>query len=83
MVYRAYRVPYEWVPQAGPQQETSIAPIDVSTFRVPGASVGEGTGKVTSIDGVKATNKLITGTSVNTSEDGPVNFCIVDLPTKK
>ena len=38
MTYRAYRVPYEWVPQAAKPAETPIAPLDVSTFRVPGAA---------------------------------------------
>lgn len=38
MVYRAYRVPYEWVPQAGVPEEIEIAPIDVTTFRIPGAA---------------------------------------------
>lgn len=78
MVYRAYRVPYEWVPQLGKQEETSIEPIDVSKFRVPGASIGEGTGKITVIPGVDPNRKIITGTSNNDdSEDGPVNFCVV------
>ena len=40
MVYRAYRVPYGWVPQIDPPMETTIAPIDVTTFRVPGAAPG-------------------------------------------
>jgi hypothetical protein len=38
MVYRAYRVPYGWVPQADLPKETAIAPIDVKTFRMPGAA---------------------------------------------
>ena len=38
MVYRAYRVPYEWIPQIDPPTETEIRPLDVTTFRVPGAS---------------------------------------------
>lgn len=38
MVYRSYRVPYAWVPQLAKPQETAIEPIDVSTFRVPGAA---------------------------------------------
>ena len=38
MTYRAYRVPYEWAPQAGKPVETPIAPIDSTTFRVPGAA---------------------------------------------
>ncbi|MCL6479707.1 MAG: aryl-sulfate sulfotransferase [Peptococcaceae bacterium] len=37
MVYRAYRVPYEWVPQLDKPIETPIERIDVKTFRVPGA----------------------------------------------
>ncbi|MDL2307440.1 aryl-sulfate sulfotransferase [Desulfovibrio sp. OttesenSCG-928-C06] len=38
MVYRAYRVPYEWVPQEPKPEETPILPLDVKTFRVPGAA---------------------------------------------
>ena len=38
MTYRAYRVPYEWVPQVAKPAETPIVPLDVSTFRVPGAA---------------------------------------------
>lgn len=38
MTYRAYRVPYEWVPQVAKPQETPIAPLDVTTYRVPGAA---------------------------------------------
>jgi hypothetical protein len=38
MVYRAYRVPYDWVPQVDPPQETPVDPPDVTTFRVPGAA---------------------------------------------
>lgn len=38
MVYRAYRVPYEWVPQAEKPLEIPIERIDVTRFRLPGAS---------------------------------------------
>ena len=38
MVYRAYRVPYEWVPQVQKPAETPVVPLDVATFRVPGAA---------------------------------------------
>ena len=38
MVYRAYRVPYEWVPQAEHTPEVAIAPADCATFRMPGAA---------------------------------------------
>ena len=36
--YRAYRVPYEWVPQLAPPLEVPISLIDVTTYRVPGAA---------------------------------------------
>ena len=38
MVYRAYRVPYDWIPQVDPPEERAIEPLDVTTFRVPGAA---------------------------------------------
>ncbi|HHX50310.1 MAG TPA: thioredoxin, partial [Clostridia bacterium] len=38
MVYRAYRVPYSWVPQVDAPKEVPIEPIDVKTFRMPGAA---------------------------------------------
>lgn len=38
MVYRAYRFPYFWIPQEKPPVETAIAPVDVTSFRLPGAS---------------------------------------------
>ena len=38
MVYRAYRVPYEWVPQAEHTPEVAIARADCATFRMPGAA---------------------------------------------
>ena len=37
-VYRAYRAPYEWVPQAGVQQQVAIDKIDVASFRMPNAA---------------------------------------------
>ena len=36
-VYRAYRVPYEWVPQVDKPQERAIPRIDNTRFRVPGS----------------------------------------------
>jgi hypothetical protein len=38
MIYRSYRVPYEWVPQVEKPRQRRISPIDVTRFRVPGAS---------------------------------------------
>ena len=48
--YRAYRVPYAWVPQLDQPRETAIAPVDVTTFRVPGAAAG-GTDAAVSVEG--------------------------------
>ncbi len=38
MIYRAYRVPYDWVPQLDKPNEVAIDPVDVTTFRMPGAA---------------------------------------------
>ena len=38
MIYRAYRVPYAWAPQAEPSPEVAIQPVDVTTFCRPGAA---------------------------------------------
>ena len=37
-VYRAYRVPYEWVPQAAHPEHVEIKPVNVHEWRVPGAA---------------------------------------------
>ncbi len=37
MVYRAYRVPYDWVPQVEKPQETPLPRLDNNKFRVPGS----------------------------------------------
>jgi hypothetical protein len=34
-VYRAYRVPYEWIPQVQQPAEVPVVPPDLSTFRIP------------------------------------------------
>ena len=52
MVYRAYRLPYEWVPQLDAPKETPVEPVDVATFRMPGAAA-PGTVEVTAVSGVK------------------------------
>ncbi len=38
MVYRAYRVPYDWVPQLPKPQEKAVTPPDIWDFHVPGAT---------------------------------------------
>lgn len=41
MVYRAYRYPYDYVPQVEPPEEVAIAPIDNTDYRLPGAKSKE------------------------------------------
>ena len=83
MVYRAYRVPYEWVPQAVHGEEVSIEPVDVQTFRVPGASVGEGTGKFTVVAGVDPNARAITGMGEDEEDaDEKVDFCVASVKKK-
>ena len=38
MVYRAYRVPYDWVPQLDQPEEKEIVPLQIAEFRVPNAA---------------------------------------------
>ncbi|MBI4295540.1 MAG: aryl-sulfate sulfotransferase [Chloroflexi bacterium] len=38
MVYRAYRVPYRWIPQHGKPEEKAVKRLDNRKFRVPGSS---------------------------------------------
>lgn len=38
MIYRAYRVPYDWIPQAAPPEEIPIPAVNVTVFRLPGAA---------------------------------------------
>jgi hypothetical protein len=38
-IYRAYRVPYEWAPQAERPKEKAVGPLDNGKFRVPGAAI--------------------------------------------
>jgi hypothetical protein len=40
-VYRAYRVPYNWVPQRDRPQEKAVPRTDISKFRVPGSEYKE------------------------------------------
>ena len=63
-VYRAYRVPYTYCPQAGVPEEVKIDPIDNEDFRVPGAAP-RGAVKVTVIEG-----------TVDMSTTESDNFCL-------
>ena len=46
MVYRAYRAPYDWIPQLDRPEEKAILPPDLTTFRIPGASPPGGAAEV-------------------------------------
>jgi len=48
MVYGAYRVPYQWIPQIAEPEETTISRMDISKFRVFNSKAGQ-TKKVTRI----------------------------------
>jgi hypothetical protein len=78
MVYRAYRVPYEWVPQAARNEEIEILPVDPSTFRVAGASKGEGTGKLTKVENVDPNRRTLPGMgNIKGSEANKADFCLI------
>lgn len=79
MIYRAYRVPYEWIPQLSKPEEISVEPIDVSTFRVPGSVVGAGLGKITVTDGVDPNKKSMTGGGGDDDSDEKIDFCVASV----
>ena len=70
-------------PQVEKPVETSVAPLNVETFRVPGASIGAGTGKVTNIDGVDPDGASITGMGgpkkEEKQEDKRLDFCVLSV----
>ena len=37
MVYRAYRLPYDWIPQLLKPEERALPKLDIKRFRVPGS----------------------------------------------
>ncbi|MEE0955195.1 MAG: aryl-sulfate sulfotransferase [Eubacterium sp.] len=80
MVYRAYRIPYEWAPRAEHRPEKSMEYIDISTFRIPGSPVGSETTDAVTVDGVDPNRTLVTGSGASKKgEDQTINFCTVSL----
>ncbi len=61
MVYRAYRVPYEWIPQLDKPAETDIKQLDNETFRVEGADPGPFEEGVTAVEGISPSRSITTG----------------------
>ncbi|MEL7564185.1 MAG: aryl-sulfate sulfotransferase [Dehalobacterium sp.] len=51
LIYRAYRYPYDWVPQIQKPKETAITPVDNNTFRLPGAAGPEYEAVSTCVEG--------------------------------
>jgi hypothetical protein len=84
-VYRAYRIPYEWIPQLPKPEETGVAPQNVSRFRVAGAPLGPG-GKITVITGISPHPKNLIddpfGAEVSTDKE-PSNFCVINSGERK
>jgi hypothetical protein len=86
MIYRAYRVPYEWIPQVEHSEEIGIEPVNISTFRLPNAALGLGDGKITLVDGIAKERLELVGisggqdasTPVKALEEG-VDFCAVKI----
>lgn len=53
MVYRAYRVPYSWVPQLTQPEETAVEAVDVRQLRQPGAAPAAAPESVVQVAGVQ------------------------------
>ena len=63
MLYRAYRAPYEWVPQVKKPKEKEVKKIQIEDFRVPG-SAPKGGAKVTKVSGTLPYFKETTKTCI-------------------
>lgn len=57
LVYRAYRIPYEWVPQLETPKEVAIEPVDNATFQLPGAAPFETAECTVAVAGTKGYGK--------------------------
>lgn len=79
MIYRAYRIPYEWVPQLERPQEFSVERLEVESFRVPGSVNGIGRGQVTAVDGIDPDRKEKEKRKAAESKDETVNFCTATI----
>lgn len=81
MVYRAYRIPYSWVPQLTPPQEIPIVAVDVRTLRQAGAGAG-GANSVVHVAGVqpytKSADALCVATDNETLRRSPKLFRITE-----
>lgn len=67
MVYRAYRYPYDYVPQIEAPKEVAIAPVDNEDYRLPGAKSKEFR-RMVSIEGTEGYGE-VAGFCLTTEED--------------
>lgn len=84
-IYRAYRIPYRWIPQLSAPEEIEVEPKNISRFRVPGAPEGAG-GKVTVIAGIDPNpSGLIDDPFGSAAEPAAElsNFCVIDSGERK
>ena len=68
MIYRAYRYPYDYVPQVEKPEEVAIEPIDNNDFRLPGAKGKEFT-RTTKVDGTRGYGNKAVGFCVAIEEE--------------
>ena len=54
VMYRAYRIPYEWIPQLEKPEEVAIEPIDIAKFQMPGAHFVDPEENVVRVEGAVA-----------------------------
>jgi hypothetical protein len=84
-IYRAYRVPYGWIPQLPKPEEIAVAPQNVSRFRVGGAPPGPG-GKVTPVAGIDPHPANLIEDPFDAdvfTAQGPSNFCVINTGERK
>lgn len=76
MVYRAYRVPYDWIPGIEKPTEIQVTPPDVSAFRIAGAGL-EG-GRTVKVEGVSDVRKALTGMNdISDDANATEDFCVI------
>ncbi|WP_019211862.1 aryl-sulfate sulfotransferase [Yersinia massiliensis] len=69
MVYRAYRVPYEWIPQLTRPDEIPVQAIDVTQLRQPNAAAKGEFASVIHVDGVQPYDKSADALCVATDNE--------------
>lgn len=72
MVYRAYRYPYDYVPQLEKPQEVPVVRVDNMTFRMPGAGSGHLENITEVPEALGYTSKM--AACVTDDDDSPMDF---------